>query len=206
MSSVPPMAKENHLANLPIGSYKSTSHLGCWENGRSSNHKRHFYKRKLSQKFSKKSPSVRLSKHSNIGQNHPPTTRSPKQKHQGTQVSGLRICIIQLQDHRISLLLFNGLTYRQRFWEITRAIPKEVVLRGMKWMFPKNSGVFHPNHPFWQGVSMKFSPSILGYHYFWKHPNNDQKSIGIWKGGDEWKIYDSKKSPTGPAERTPTPE
>ena len=37
-------------------------------------------------------------------------------------------------------------------------------------MFPKM--VVPPNHPFLIGFSMVFhyKPSILGYHYFWKHP------------------------------------
>lgn len=60
----------------------------------------------------------------------PPNLRRPKQKHQGTQVSGLRICIIQLQDHRIGLLLKQRV-YRPPtfFGKSPGAIPKEVVLR-----------------------------------------------------------------------------
>ena len=27
-----------------------------------------------------------------------------------------------------------------------------------------------PNHPILIGLDPLFSPSILGYHYFWKHP------------------------------------
>ena len=38
------------------------------------------------------------------------------------------------------------------------------------WMFPKI--VVPPNHPILIGFSMVFhyKPSILGYHFFWKHP------------------------------------
>ena len=42
-----------------------------------------------------------------------------------------------------------------------------------KWMFPKIVG-FPPNHPFEEGFPF-ISPSILGYHYFWKHPNGTKK-------------------------------
>ena len=34
---------------------------------------------------------------------------------------------------------------------------------------PKIGVVKLPNHPFLGGFPL-FSPSILGYHYFWKHP------------------------------------
>ena len=37
------------------------------------------------------------------------------------------------------------------------------------WMFPKI--VVPPKHPFYLGLPL-FSPSILGYPYFWKHPYN----------------------------------
>ncbi len=43
--------------------------------------------------------------------------------------------------------------------------------KSSKWMFP-NIGVVKnpPNHPFVHRV-FHYKPSVLGYHYFWKHPN-----------------------------------
>ena len=38
----------------------------------------------------------------------------------------------------------------------------------VKWVFPKI--VIPPNHPIFIGFS-HYKPSILGYPYFWKHPN-----------------------------------
>ena len=41
-------------------------------------------------------------------------------------------------------------------------------------MFAKIGGGFTPpNHPFLIGVSINYKPSILGYPYFWKHPNGN---------------------------------
>ena len=38
------------------------------------------------------------------------------------------------------------------------------------WMFPKIGGKTTPNHPLRNRGFPLFSPSILGYHCFWKHP------------------------------------
>ena len=168
-----------------------------------------FIKRKLSQKFWKKSPSVRLSKNiqTSNGFTTPQRPGVLNKKHQGTQVSGLRICIIQLQDHRIRLLLFNGF-YRANVFFVKSPGPslRKWTPKGMKWMFPKNSGQTPPKSiHFNRGFPWK-KPSILGYHYFWKHPNNDQNQLEYGRKEMKWKIHDSKKSPTGPAERTPEPK
>ena len=42
---------------------------------------------------------------------------------------------------------------------------------------PKIRG-FTPNHPFVYRVFPLFSPSILGYPYFWKHPNGWRIKVG----------------------------
>jgi len=46
------------------------------------------------------------------------------------------------------------------------------------WMFPKI--VVPPNHPL-KNMVFHYKPSILGYHFFWKHPYESTMILGNWK-------------------------
>ncbi len=56
-------------------------------------------------------------------------------------------------------------------------------------MFPK-IGVNPPNHPFVHRV-FHYKPSILGYHYFWKHPYWHMSNCYLFKH----ELRDRKKNP-----------
>ncbi len=49
-----------------------------------------------------------------------------------------------------------------------RHLQRLVISNLNMWVFPQ-IGVGPPNHPFVHRV-FHYKPSILGYHYFWKHP------------------------------------
>ena len=91
----------------------------------------------------------RLSKNIQTSVSPPPNLRRPKQKHQGAQVSGLRICIIQLQDHRISLLLQTGTVPPTFFGKSPGPSLRKWCSEGDgNGCFRKIVGLVPPNHPF----------------------------------------------------------